>query len=133
MMDLAIALLSIFMFLQVGNGQTPPRPNLSNSFSAEVHVIVPSIKYPVLGCKCYNFLMCIMILMVHMLLCMVHVLLSMVHMLPCMVHVLLCMVHVLLCTVHVLLCITLSGSSSQCSTFPLVSHLVSITSCFCAI
>ena len=44
MMDLTIAVLSVFMFLQVGSGQTPPRPNLSNSFSAQVHTCVPSIK-----------------------------------------------------------------------------------------
>ena len=42
MMHLTIAALSVFMFLQVASGQTPPRPNLSNSFSAEVHVNVHS-------------------------------------------------------------------------------------------
>ena len=37
-MDLAIAVLSVFMFLQVGGGQMPPRPNLSNSYSAKVNI-----------------------------------------------------------------------------------------------
>ena len=35
-MGLAIVVLSVFMVLHLGSGQTPPRPNLSNSFSAEV-------------------------------------------------------------------------------------------------
>ena len=39
-MDLAIAVLSVFMFLQVGSGQMPRRPNLLNAYSAEVHVTV---------------------------------------------------------------------------------------------
>ena len=39
-MDLTIAVLSVFMVLHLGSGQTPPRPNLSNSYSAEVHVTI---------------------------------------------------------------------------------------------
>ena len=42
-MDLAIAVLSVFMFLQVGGGQMPPRPNLSNSYSAKVLVNITTV------------------------------------------------------------------------------------------
>lgn len=53
MMHLTIAALSVFMFLQVASGQTPPRPNLSNSFSAEVHVNVHSFSHKnMLPCLC---------------------------------------------------------------------------------
>jgi len=46
MMHLAIAVLSVFMLLHLGSGQTPPRPKLSNSFSAVVGIYT---------CECSQF------------------------------------------------------------------------------